>query len=236
MNKNIIIAILIVVIIAIGAAFVLGGQTGKMNTQINIINNETFQNGEHVDIELKDAQGNALTGKQVDITFNNQKFSVTTDQYGKCYLTISGVASGKYDLEVKFAGDDKYNGCDSKASISVDVDSDADNVAEPTIGSATTASTTTDSSNSSSSSGSDTSGWTYYAEWDAWVDSNGIVRQIGNGAGEQMGVGMPVDDFSRLMHGQDPYHVFGDDNDTTSSDVDSADSSSSSASGSDDDE
>lgn len=207
MNKNIIIAILVIIIIAIGAAFVLGQSNGKTNTQINIINNETFQTGEHVDIELKDAQGNALSGKNVEINFNNQKYSVTTDQNGKCYLTINGVSSGKYDLEVKFAGDDTYNGCDAKASITVDTGSTANNPAEATTGSATTA--------GGGNKNSDTSGWTYYAQWDAWVDSNGIVVRIGDGSGEQMGVGMPIDDFARLMHGQDVYHVYDQEDNTT---------------------
>ena len=99
MNKNIIIAILVVIIIAVGAAFV-AGQYGKINTQINFINNETFQNGEQVVFELKDAQGNALSGKIVNITYNkNETYSMTTDQNGKGYLTISGEAAGKYDIK-----------------------------------------------------------------------------------------------------------------------------------------
>lgn len=119
MNKNIIIAILVIIIIAIGAAFVVG-KIGKTDTKINIINNETFQNGEQVVIELKDAQGNALSGKTVNITYNkNETYTITTDQNGKCYLTISGESAGKYDIEAKFAGDDKYNGCSATTTITI---------------------------------------------------------------------------------------------------------------------
>ena len=63
MNKNIIIAILVIIIIAIGATVVLGQSNGKTNTQINIINNETFQNGEQVQFELKDDKGAAFQVK-----------------------------------------------------------------------------------------------------------------------------------------------------------------------------
>ena len=56
MNKNIIIAIVVIVIIAVGAV-VFFGQVGKQDTQIKIINNETFQNGEQVKFELKDSNG-----------------------------------------------------------------------------------------------------------------------------------------------------------------------------------
>ena len=60
MNKNIIIAILVVVIVAAGAALIFGQQNGKTDTQINFLNNETFQNGEQVVFGLNDSQGKAL--------------------------------------------------------------------------------------------------------------------------------------------------------------------------------
>ena len=134
MNKNIIIAILIVIIIAVGATFALG-QLGKTNTQINIINNETFQNGEQVQFELKDTQGNPLSGQIVNITYNSkEKYSITTDQNGKGYLTISGENAGKYEIEAIYAGDDKYNGCTAKDTITI-TDDLADNVGTQTGGS-----------------------------------------------------------------------------------------------------
>ena len=85
LNKNIIIAIIVVIIIAAAAAFVFG--VGKTQTQISIVNNETFQNGEQVEIVLKDAQGNAIAGQSIEITFKgNEKLTVTTDNNGKGYL------------------------------------------------------------------------------------------------------------------------------------------------------
>ena len=195
MNKNIIIGILVVIMIAIGGALVLG-HNGKTNTQINIINNETFQQGEHVDIELKDAQGHALAGKTVEITFNNQKFSVTTDQYGKCYVTVNGMSSGKYDLEVKYAGDDTYNGCDAKATITVDTSSTADNIAEPTTSNATANSAQTKNTES---------GLTYYPDLGAYVNSKGIiVSQDGEGTGIGMTVAQYRAFLERANSGFDP--------------------------------
>ncbi len=195
MNKNIIIAILVIIIIAIGAAFVLGQTNGKTNTQINIINNETFQNGEQVKFELKDAQGNALSGKTVEVSINNQKFTITTDQSGKGYISVNGLSSGKYDVEVKYAGDDKYNGCEAKATITFDADSPADNPSAQT-GSAVAG------TSSSSNSNSDTSGWTYYEKWGVWVDQNGIVVRVGDGSGEQGGVGYTIDDYIKFRTGE----------------------------------
>ncbi len=152
MNKNIIIAILIVIIIAIGAVFVLGQSNGKMNTQITFKNDETFQNGEQVQFELKDSQGNVLSGKTVEITYNsNEKYTVTTDQNGKGYLTISGESAGKYDIEATFAGDDKYNGCNAKVTITITDDTPNNPGTQPG-----TAVATTEQHNNSNSKNSNT--------------------------------------------------------------------------------
>jgi hypothetical protein len=119
MNKNIIIAILVVIIIAAGAAIMFGHSTGKIDTQINFLNNDTIQNGEKLQFELKDTQGNPVTSQVLNISYNNEKYSVTTDQNGKGYLYISGENDGKYDITVQYAGNEKYNGCDGKFSITI---------------------------------------------------------------------------------------------------------------------
>ena len=151
MNKNIIIAILVVIIVAAAAALMFAQPGNKMDTQINFLNNQTFQNGEQVIFELKDTQGNALSGKMVNITYKgNETYSITTDQNGKGYLTISGEDAGSYDIEVKFAGDDKYNGCSAKDTITITNDL-ADNVGT-TTGDAVT---TTDQYNNNSNNGTD---------------------------------------------------------------------------------
>ena len=73
MNKNIIIAILVVVIVAAGAALIFGQQNGKTDTQINFLNNETFQNGEQVVFGLNEQDSiiNTYYGK-----FNGTKVTV----------------------------------------------------------------------------------------------------------------------------------------------------------------
>lgn len=134
MNKNIIIAILVVIIIAAGVAFMFG-QIGKTQTEIKIINNETFQNGEAVHFELKDAQGNAIANQPLNITYNgNETYTVTTDDNGKGHLMISGEKAGKYEIEVKYAGNDKYASSSAKDVITV-TDDMADNLASNISGS-----------------------------------------------------------------------------------------------------
>ena len=180
MNKNIIIAILVVIIIAAGAVLAFG-QFGKTDTQINIINNQTFQNGEQVTFELKDSQGNALSGQALNITYNGNSYSVTTDQNGKGYLTISGENAGKYEIEVKYAGNDKYNGCSAKDTITI-TDDNADD-----IGTATG-----DAVANTNPSTPDDDGTYYIGQYELTVRrSDNVVVDQGNG----IGIGLTVDEW-----------------------------------------
>lgn len=104
MNKNIIIAILIVIIIAVVAMFAFSQpqattQDGKINTQINFLSQNTLKNGDQVQFELKEVQGAAIAGQTVVISYDDgsgsiQKYTISTDQNGKGFLTISGEDAG----------------------------------------------------------------------------------------------------------------------------------------------
>lgn len=197
MNKNIIIAILIVVIIAIVGAFILTqhqatSQDGKINTEVNFLSQTTLKNGDQVEFEIKDAQGNQVTGQNVTISYdesgNIQKYAITTDQNGKGYLTISGEDSGQYNVTVDYNGSDKYNGCIGHQTITIE---DGTSNAEETISEQSTANTvmynnntnssstqsSNDTSGSSSSSGaSQSTSQSYYdGELNVYYDSNGKV-------------------------------------------------------------
>ncbi|WP_407422251.1 carboxypeptidase-like regulatory domain-containing protein [Methanobrevibacter sp.] len=134
MNKNIIIAVLIIIIIAVGAFLIFGHSNDKAETQINFLNNKTVQNGEQVKFELKDASGNPIAGEIVNITYNNnEKYSVVTDSSGRGYLTINGEDAGNYDVIVDYSGNDKYKACTAKLTITVTGDT-TDNTASQASG------------------------------------------------------------------------------------------------------
>lgn len=186
MNKNIIIAILIIIIIAVVGAFVFSQQQhapdGKISTQINFLSQTTLKNGDQVQFELKDAQGAVIAGQNVTISYddgsgNVQNYTVNTDQNGKGYLTISGEDAGKYTVTVSFAGNSKYNACTAKQTITIE---DGTSDAEETVSENSTANTVmyNNNSGSSSSSGnsSGSSGQSYYdADLNVYYDSNGNV-------------------------------------------------------------
>ena len=129
MNKNIIIAILVIVIIAVVAAFVFTQPQettdGKLNTQISFLSGTTLKNGEQVQFELKDLKGNAVSGQEVIISYEEkegqvQNYSIITDSQGKGYLTLNGESAGDHKIAVKYNGSEKYNGCTAEQTIKIE--------------------------------------------------------------------------------------------------------------------
>lgn len=178
MNKNIIIAILVVIIIAAVAAFALSQPAttdGKLNTQINFLSQNNLKNGDQIQFELKDAQGQAVAGQIVNITYNNEKYSVVTDSSGKAFLTIAGEAAGQYDVTVDYKGNDKYNGCTAKTTVTVE-----EGTSSATANSTANSTASTAAYNNASSTGQaqqqSTSSQSYYdAELNEYYDSNGRI-------------------------------------------------------------
>ena len=125
MNRNIIIAIIIIIIIAIVGAFVLTQQGGeKIDTKINYLNeNATFENGDEFQFELKDANGNAIAGEQLNITYSNdenQSYTVVTDSNGVGTFNIENEPAGDNVVIVKYAGNDKYGDYELQKTITVE--------------------------------------------------------------------------------------------------------------------
>ena len=66
---------------------------------------------------LKDANGNALAGKEVIVSFNGKNQTVTTDYNGWGTAKVNAGAEGTYDVTVTFEGDGEYSGVTQTATI-----------------------------------------------------------------------------------------------------------------------
>ena len=188
MNRNLIIAIIaIVVIIGIGLFVFTQPSTttdGKVNTELSFLSQSTLKNGDQVQFELKDASGKAIAGQNVTISYDDgsgkvQNYTIVTDDSGKGYLTLNGEAAGKYEVTLTYAGNDKYNGCSAKQSITIE-DGTASDVAETTESNATANTvmynnqTAAQTSQNTTQSSAPTQ--TYYdAELNVYYDANGRV-------------------------------------------------------------
>lgn len=176
MNKNLIIAILIIVIVGIAAFMVFSHQgttDGKLNTQISMLSGTSLQNGDQIEFQLKDDKGNLLSGQTVELGFtddsgNNETFKVVTDSNGKGYLDIDNEGAGTHDFTATYAGNGTYNGCSIKETITInDGGSDDDSDSSTDDSNPSTASSDQPTSNGTNGSG----------EYRPAVDSSGITRE-----------------------------------------------------------
>ncbi len=166
MNKKIIIAILVIIIIALGL-FVFSHPMGdKLDTQITFLSNTDLKNGDQVEIQLTDEKGNVLPDQMVNFTLvengEAHTYSAYTDANGKAYLVLNDEVPGDYEITVTFAGNDQLNPCTAKQTIKIGEDD-----------STVTSSSTTSASTTSNSS----SGQTHYdAELNEHYDDNGVIQ------------------------------------------------------------
>ena len=184
MNKNTLIVILIVIVLAVLGALIFTQVNSNVDTQINFISPTALNNGENVTFELKDAQGNALANENINIEYVNdgqsQNFTITTDNQGRGYLTIENEESGTRQVTVSFAGHDKYNPCNATQTITIgDTTSDVSASQDTSQNSQSTSSQPSSSDNSSSSSSSSSSSnseLNYDSDLNIYYDNNGVIK------------------------------------------------------------
>ncbi len=151
MKRKIIIALIIIVLIIL-AGLIVFSSGAKSDTQITFLGNASLENGDQVEFELKDAQGNVLANQEVSITFEGngekQSFSITTDSQGRGALVLKDEKDGNYTITVNYAGDEKHNGCTANQAITIGDASKSSDSYEST--SYTSQSTSNNGQNSSS--------------------------------------------------------------------------------------
>ena len=183
MDKNLIIAILLVVVVAGVGVFAISQHSvtdEKINTQITFLSQTILQNGDQVQFELKDVHGAVLAGQNVTISYddgsgNIQNYNIITDANGKGYLTISGENAGNYNVTVTYNGNNQYNGSTAKQIITIEDGTSEDS---DSTDSDSTANTVLYNSNSSSNSSSSSSGSQlhYDSKYNVYYDDDGIIR------------------------------------------------------------
>ena len=192
MNKNIIIVILIVIVLAVLGAIVFTQVNGHTDTQINFLSASTLNSGDNVTFELKDAQGNVLANQNLNINYvkdgQSQTFTITTDNEGKGYLELANEEPGVREVTVSFAGDDKYNPSNATQTITINETTYSDSsYQEPSQSSASSQTTTQDTSSSdssdSSSSSDSKSDLNYDSELNEYYDDNGKIKGGQNDGG-----------------------------------------------------
>jgi ABC-type Na+ efflux pump permease subunit len=183
MNRKIIIALIVIVLIAL--AGLLAFSSGiKSDTQITSLSGNNLKNGDQVQFELKDAQGNVLSNQNVEIVYGangeNQTFSIITDSEGRGGLLLNEQADGNYNISVKYAGDDKHNGCSANTTITIgegstETANNSASYSQDSTQATADSSASYASSSSGQSSSSQSSDLSYDSELNEYYDSNGKI-------------------------------------------------------------
>ena len=89
--------------------------TGLAANDINLI----YRDSANLVVTLKDGKNNVMEGKDIVITLNGIKYTLTTDKQGKVSLPI-GILPGKYTAKILFEEDDAYLSSSANANVVVD--------------------------------------------------------------------------------------------------------------------
>ena len=161
-NKIIIGALIVVILALLIGILVSMPNSTKIDSKLEIIGNDTLNEGDNLQIKLTDTNGTALVNQTVKITFTDKDnsasdYSVVTNDEGVGELKLDKNA-GEYDVTVIYAGNDGYNSCNATKKITI-----KEKVVEAKV---------TSSSSSSSNGGNSIS---YDSNLNVYYDSNGII-------------------------------------------------------------
>ena len=78
----------------------------------------TYNVNKYLVITLKDANGNALSGVNVNVNLNGAK-TLATDKNGQVKVSTKGLAPKTYAAKITFAGNNKYNGSSADVKVTV---------------------------------------------------------------------------------------------------------------------
>lgn len=185
MNRNIILIAILIIIVAIVGVFAFtqlqsNNDEGMLNTEINFLSEDTLKNGQAVEFELKDQNGQLLADQNITIIFvengENQTYSIITDTFGKGSLVLNNEAPGSYDVNVSYNGSLKYYGCSAKKTITIEgeieeTSSSTESGSSAPVQSNSSAGTSLYNGNSSSQ------GELHYdSQYNFYYDDQGIIR------------------------------------------------------------
>lgn len=172
MNRNLILAIVIIVIAIIGVSVAMTSmpsENSQKDCQLTITSDSSLYEGGNLTVKLSDMNGNGISNQTVNITITAQdgtadNNAVVTDSSGIGVLELDN-AAGNYTIKCSYAGNENYKA--SSASQNLEIKQKAAN--------ATSQQSTQDNSSSSSSSSSSSNGITYDEKLNVYYDSNGII-------------------------------------------------------------
>ncbi|WP_296888423.1 zinc-ribbon domain-containing protein [uncultured Methanobrevibacter sp.] len=102
----IILATIIVVIVIFGAVFVLN-TSPKTATSLTMLSSSNLNSFGEYAVQLKDVNGNPMSGQFIKIEVKNNTYTLKTDSNGTARMNLT-LGDGSYEIKSYFKGDNKY--------------------------------------------------------------------------------------------------------------------------------
>lgn len=183
MNRKITLFVLSIFIVAFASGCVLAGEA-KANTEIQMLSEKTLKNGDRIEFQLKDAQGNVIPSQKINISFeangHYESYSVVTDKDGKGYLVLYNEDLGDHKVIINYTGNDQYNPSKLEETITITEGTSSSQVTDAI----STASTVQFDNSTTNQTGNSTDNETLYYcdEYNFYYNSDGVI-QGGQSAG-----------------------------------------------------
>lgn len=122
-NKLIIIALLVIIAALLVGIFALMPNFAKTDSKLEIIGNDTINEGDNLQIKLTDTNGTALANQTINITITDKNQtkdyqSVVTNDEGIGELKLEKDA-GEYNVTISYDGNDSYKGCIATKNVTI---------------------------------------------------------------------------------------------------------------------
>ena len=134
-NKIIIIALIIVIAALLAGIFAVMPNLNRQDTNLTLIGNSTITEGDSIEIQLTDANGNPLANQSINVTISDgnheSKYNpIITDENSTGILKLYESA-GEYNLTISYGGNDNYKGCSIIQHITIEKAVEAESSSSP---------------------------------------------------------------------------------------------------------
>ena len=123
MNRNILIVLIIIFLIILAGIIAFSQFATKEDSKLTFISNASLKNGDMVEFQLTDTQGNVIANQNISISFGAngtyEQHSIITDNNGKGALLLNDEEPGNYNVNVTYAGSEQYNGCSASQNMTI---------------------------------------------------------------------------------------------------------------------
>lgn len=124
MNQDKIIILLLVIIVGLLVVGLVLFNPFKTDSMISITSSAELNEGDDFSIALRDAEGAPIAHQSVNVIFTTsngvaEQKSLTTDDMGNGVISLAGLASGQYNVNATYGGNDSFKPSHTSQNLNI---------------------------------------------------------------------------------------------------------------------